>query len=266
MLSLSADGGMLVAEASELSATEILAQLQVYDGTFPRAALEAAARGDAAVRDGLLAMLEAAAQNPLELPLHASGHLYAMVFLAAWRDRRAFEPLCHFLALPSELVDHVLHEHLDHLLPRALASTCQGRPAALEAAAEVSEAYDYCRIAALRALKILMLQGELPRAQLVDFYRRLIARLPKRIEAFPWDMLVADINEIHPGELEQETRALFAAGLINPYFLRLEHMEADLAADPQDRLAAARLKSENRLIGEPLTEISRFRLFEKSQS
>lgn len=245
---------------------EVLSQLQNFQGEFPRLALESAVAQPEAVREGLLAFLIQAAESPLALPLEATGHLHAMILLAAWGEPRAFEPLLHLLALPSELVDHVLAETLESLLPRALASTCQGREGLLMAAAEVNEAYDYCRMAAVKALKILMLAGQLDRTDLLGFYRRLIRALPKRIEAFPWDLLVKEINEIHPAELESDIRGIFAAGLINPYFLREEHLEFDLAPDPQARLEALRHKAENRMMEEPLSVISQLEVFAKKAS
>ena len=248
---------------ANLPPDQILEALARNDGPFPEAALKAALAQPDALKAGLLEILSQAAESADQLPSDARAHRHAMVLLAAWREPDAFGSLLKFLALPSELVDHVLGETLDHLLARSLASTCQGRTGALKAAVENDGFYDYCRIAALRALKILMLQGELERRELVSFYRQLISRTPKRIDAFPWDMLVREINEIHPGELEADIRNIFAAGLINPYFLREEHMEVDLATHPEQRLEAARLKPENRLIEDPLTEISRFAVYVK---
>lgn len=243
-------------------AEAVLSALEIFRGTFPRQALEAAAAGEPAVREGLLLNLQTAAAEPLKLSPQATGHLIGMVLLAAWREPRAFAPLLQLLALPAELVDHVLHETVDTLLPRALASTCAGREAELVALAEVAEAYDYCRMAAIRALKIQVLQQAWPRAELIGFVRRLISRLPKRIDAFPWDLLIREICQIHPGELAGEFRSLFAAGLVNPYFLRLEHLEAALAEAPEVLEADARELPENRPISEPLTEIAKLRIYE----
>lgn len=247
------------------SPDQILKRLERFEWKYPQTELEAVLAEPEAYRAELLVWLERAGQRPEELPQDTLIHRYAMLLLAQWREPAAFEPLMSWLALPSEIVDLVLGETLEHLLPRALASVAlssgAGRVEALMQAVENPELYDYSRIAALKAIKILMLQGELGRETLIAFYHKLFSRLPKRAEAFPWDILVREINEIHPAELEQDIRRIFSAGLVNPFFLREEHMEVDLSRHPEEHLESARLKAENRLIEDALAEIARFREF-----
>lgn len=229
---------------------------------FPDAALETALTDTQGPEMGLLSLLERAGSQPDSLPAQSLAPQIAMIILAARRDQAAFKPLLSLLALPSELIDHVLGESLEYLLPRALATVSVGH---LEGHVDLlmqevlnQERYDYCRIAALRSLKILVLQGALGRETLIAFYHKLLSKLPKRLDAFPWDMLVREINEIHPAELEQDIRRIFAAGLVNPYFIREEHMEIDLSKHPEEHLEAARLKPENRPIEDINLELRRF--------
>lgn len=245
-----------------MTKTELLGFLSNKLQDFPDPALEAALQDPLGLNAGLLALLERAGSQPGELSAQSYGPRVAMVILAAEREPQAFEPLLNLLTLPAELVDHVLGDSLEYLLPRALATTVagqlEGRVEALMQQVLNQDRYDYCRIAALRALKVLMLQGELGRETLIAFYHKLFAKLPKRLEAFPWDLLIREINEIHPAELEQDMRHIFAAGLVNPYFVRQEHMEVDLSKHPEAHLEAARLKIENRLIEDVETELRRF--------
>ena len=239
----------------------IIADLKQIQGEVPVAAIEAALAAPENVKEALLALLSEFARQPETLPFGAIAHWHAMLLLAQWRESRAFDSLSKFLELPAEMVDHVLGETLDTLLARALASTCHNRAKQLFQAVENPQNYDYCRIAALKALTILMLQGELARESLIEFYHDLMLKLPRLADAFPWDLLVREINEIHPAELEHPIRKLFADGLINPHFLRVEHMESALSQSPNQLLEATRRKPEYQIIKDALAEIRELAIY-----
>jgi DUF971 family protein len=77
-----------------------------------------------------LAELERVAQNPVQVAAEAEDDnalfSWAYLFLAAWRDTRAWQPMLAVLRAPYETVDLLLGDALFENYGRALASVCPG--------------------------------------------------------------------------------------------------------------------------------------------
>jgi hypothetical protein len=144
-----------------------------YHETCPDEALAAALAAPQWSTEPLLAELAACAADPAPRCDDEAGwmlHLYATLLLAAQRQTRAFEPLLAIARLPGETLEALLGDHLTESLPRALAATCPvGGEAALKALACDTQVYFWSRSAALRALALRALEGDYPRARLVDW-------------------------------------------------------------------------------------------------
>lgn len=243
---------------AKMTPEQVLSELTQPSAQLPEAALLAALAHPEEHKAGLIQLIEQAALQPGTLAPDALGHHYAMVLLAYQKAPEAFHPLLELLSLPAELVDYVLASSLEQRLARCLASSAHLRVESLQQAAYNANNYEYCRLAAIKALKILYLQSEWSRPALISFYQQLIAGLPRQLEAFPWDLLAAELLEIHPQGLVSELRAMFKEGLIPPFFLSLESFEKALHQDLEQTVQLAQAKPENQFILEPLTEIRKF--------
>jgi Protein of unknown function (DUF1186) len=84
---------------------EIIAELENYNGTFPRLALERAIAEREAITPILLATLEEWKSKLEELSERPNYflHMYAMYLLAQFRESQAYQPIVEFFSVPGEI-------------------------------------------------------------------------------------------------------------------------------------------------------------------
>ncbi|MBV8656835.1 MAG: DUF1186 domain-containing protein [Burkholderiales bacterium] len=225
---------------------DIEGALRHYDDAFPQAALEQALAQYDAIAPHLVAELEACMTAPDMRCDDESGwmlHLYAMHLLAAKRDERGFAPLLGMAHLPGETLENLLGDHLTEGMPRAMAATCpQGGDAQLMTLAEDRSAYLWSRSAALRALALRALEGDLPRAELLAWLDEAGTREAERmvddkLQPVPdtdtdyLSELVITLEEIGGNELAAKVAEWFDDGLIDDNFSKPEDAAARLARD-----------------------------------
>ncbi|GAB3260579.1 hypothetical protein GCM10027296_33890 [Chitinimonas naiadis] len=231
------------------------ADLARFQERFPELALLAVLHQPAAYSDALLAELQACASEPQKRTDDAEGwmlHLYAMHLMATLRDTRAFTPLLGIARLDGETLENLLGDHLTEGLPRALAATCPGNEAALQAMASDRGAYFWSRSAALRALALRTLEGDYPRADLLAWLQTESEREAERMvddklqpeqgtETDYLSELVVTMEEIGASEMAPRVAEWFEDGLIDDAFLEpaesQKRLERDWASCQQDELA-----------------------------
>lgn len=233
----------------------IAAELERFHERFPGAALQAVLQQPEAYVPQLLEELAACAAAPAQRTDDADGwmlHLYAMHLLATLREPRAFAPLMAITRLDGETLENLLGDHLTEGLPRALAATCPADEAALQALAGDRNAYFWSRSAALRALALRTLEGDHPRAALLDWLQAEGEREAERMvdeklrpeqgtETDYLSELVVTMEEIGAVELAPRVAEWFEDGLIDDAFLdpsesnkRLERSWEDCRRDELD--------------------------------
>ena len=235
--------------------------LQYEKTSPPEDALLAALAHPNEFRDCLIEYLEQAAYKPGTLAADAMGHHYAMILLAYHQEPDAFGLLLALLRLPETLLDYILRDSLEQRLARCLASTCGSRFQLLEKSVLDADVSAYAKIAALQALKILYLQDQWPRTELIRFASELFLKLPHQLAVIPWDLVVKELLEIYPLELQNQIQEIFEQEIIPVYFLSVSVLNETLGRDQDLVLQAARQKTKNQLILEPLDEVMAFDVF-----
>ncbi|QDQ27111.1 DUF1186 domain-containing protein [Chitinimonas arctica] len=171
-------------------------------------------------------------------------HLYAMHLLAALRDARGFQPLLQIARLDGETLEELLGDHLTEGLPRALAATCPGDEAALQALAADRSVYFWSRSAALRALALRTLEGDYPRSELLAWLEQEAGGEAERMvdeglqpeqgtDSDYLSELVVTMEEIGAGELLPAVSEWFDDGLVESSFNKLDETSKRLQRDWQ---------------------------------
>ena len=204
-----------------MSPGEIIAQLMRVQRRPPVEALRAAEEHRAELTPRLLVSLDEVIARPailgddpdLQLPF------FAMYLLAAWRETRAHPLLLGFLRLPGDQCVDLSGDIVTQDMNRMLAQTAGGDPRGLVALAGDPAVNQWARCAAIKALSLLMVWGELPREALVAHYRELIgAEGPPRDLDDPGPVLAEYICcalDFQLIELRDELLALMDRGWID---------------------------------------------------
>ncbi len=209
---------------------DILKQLEVNEGTFPREAVLQAIKQQEAITPELLRILEDARDNLEYIAEHDDyfAHIYAMYLLAQFREVRAYPLLTQFFSIPGEMASDVTGEVVTSDLCRILASVSGGDSRLMMEMAENESADDYVRNAALQGLICLVASGDQTREDVIVYYQSFFrGRLPREYLVF-WDLLVSSSTDLYPEELYEDIKQAYEEGLIESFFIGLEDVESTL--------------------------------------
>lgn len=213
---------------------EILQELEPYTQKFPVDALRAAIEQREAITPELLRIVEAIAANPTEFAQRDDYMLpvFALYLLAQFREKRAFPAVVKMFSAPGETSYKLVGDTVTEGLKQIFASVYDGNPAPLYGLIENEEADEYVRDAAINATLVLENTRQMPRAEVIEYFRSLFHGKLQRKHSFAWNGLVCAIADLPAPELLEEVRQAYSEGLVDEGVVDLAGVERD-AANPQ---------------------------------
>lgn len=242
---------------------EILKDLELNTGVFPKEALEAAIVNKDKITQDLLTIIQQATDNAeslLEKPNYWA-HIYAMYLLSQFREKRAYPLLVEFFSLPGEISKDLTGDVVTESLHSILASVCCGDTSLITKLVEQQDIDEYTRDAALKALVTLVACGEKPREEVLAYYKSLFGGILTREPSWVWNSLVSCCVDLYPQELYEDIKQVFEEGLIDPFFIGFEDVEDRLKLGKDKTLA--KLKSEYTLIDNTIEELKWWACFKQ---
>ena len=193
---------------------EILKELELYTGQFPKKAMQAAIEQRQAIIPELLRALERAAENPVKFAEQKDYmlHLFAMYLLAQFREKRAYRPIVKIFSAPGETPFDLAGDTVTERLKRILGAVWDGDPGPLQGLVEDDNANEYVRNAALYAFIVLVDSGQMSREAVVAYYRSLFQGKLKRAYSYTWTGLVKSVADGSPAGCCRRPRAPRSAG------------------------------------------------------
>ena len=168
---------------------EILKDLEPYTRKFPMAAVREAIEQREAITPELLRIVEAIAANPTEFA-QRDGYMlpvFALYLLAQFREKRAFPAVVKMFSAPGETSYQLVGDTVTDGLKRILASVYDGNPAPLHGLIENEQADEYVRDAAINAILVLEHTGQMPCAEVIEYFRNLFHGRLHRTPSFAWN-------------------------------------------------------------------------------
>jgi hypothetical protein len=244
---------------------QIKKELERYNRVFPREALKEAIARKEEITPFLLDALVYAKDNAEELINdNYMAHTYALYLLAQFREKRAYPLIIDLFSLPGDITLDLTGDIVTEDLGRMLASVSCGDTSLIKQLAENEAANEYVRDSAIRALICLMAEGELPREEVVTYFKSLFhTNLPKGPNLLV-NFLVSCAVDIYPEELYEEVKEAFDKGLVDEWFMDLKFVESRLKEEKESALA--RLKAENYIfIRDTIAEMEQWDSFQPSK-
>lgn len=234
---------------------EILKELEFYNGSFPRRALEEAIARRDEIIPALLEYIDKAEQNAEDLLEQENymAHIYAMYLLAQFREKRAYPLIVRFFSLPGELTLELTGDVVTEDLGRILASVSCGDPSLMIELVENEQANEYVRSAALRGLLTLAACGERSREEIMSIYKSFFTERLARRPSFVWSNLVSYATDLYPEEVYDDIKQVFEEELVDSSVIDLEWVDEHLTFGKEHTLAI--LREENKLIEDTIGEI-----------
>jgi hypothetical protein len=245
-----------------MTVPEIIAALTPYTRHFPRAAVEAAMAQREEVTPDLLRALEEAAKSPEKFASPANMlHLFASYLLAQFRDKRAYRPLTGMLAAPGDMAYKLFGETITGRIDNILASVYDGDPEPVKRLVEGEDMYDYVRGAAVDTFMVLAHTGQIPRQEVVDYYRDLFRGKLRREYHQVWNALACAVADLPAPELVGDLRQVYEDGLVDPGYAELADLESD-ALVPFEKKEDWKREKLTSLVSDAVSEMSWWAAFD----
>ncbi len=218
---------------------EIIDSLQFNTERFPRRAIQQAIANREAITPQLIEILEYVEQNIDEVYEQEKymAHIYALYLLAQFREKHAYPLIYKFFSIPGEISLDVTGDLVTEALDRILASVSHGDTSLIKSLLENEEANDYVRNAALRALMVLVVQGQLSREEMVEYCKSLFREKLTREHSHIWNGLTVVSTELYPEELYEDIKQAFDEELVDPFFVGIEDVQKSLEEGKEKVLA-----------------------------
>jgi len=236
---------------------EIVKELELNYGTFPRQAVEAAIANRERITPELLRIIEEATQNVEALYYRERymAHLYAMYLLAQFRERRAYPLIVDFFSIPGEITLDMTGDFVTESLGRVLASVSWGDTSLMEKLIENEAANEWVRGAALRGLVTLVACGEKSREEVMAYYQSLFRGRLAREYSHVWDGLLSCSTELYPEEVYEDIEQAFEDDLVDETFIDLEWVRERLAVGKEAVLSDLKRGRSHELIEDTVGEM-----------
>ncbi|MEL6249816.1 MAG: DUF1186 domain-containing protein [Cyanobacteria bacterium J06627_15] len=213
--------------------------------TFPEQTVRAAIEQQEAITPRLLQVLEETGQD-LEAVREQSEymlHIYAMFLLAQFRETRAYPLLYQIAATPGDIVYDIMGDVLTEDFGRILASVCGGDLSLIKQLIEAPDVDDSVRGAGLQALLTLVVEGEISRESVLDYFQQVLAPIDEQDSPLGTAIAIYALD-LTPNEAILTTlRAAYEKGVVDPVWSDLDDFSGALKEDPTE---AAEYLKQNR--------------------
>lgn len=213
-----------------MAVAQILAELEPYTGRFPMQAMREAVQQQEAITPELLRAVEAVAENPEQYACREGNmlHISALYLLAQFREKRAYPSVVKMFSAPGETPFELAGDTVTERLDRIFACVYDGNPALLQGLVENEGANEYVRNAAIRSFVVLAHTGQMPREQVVEYFRSLFREKLPRTYSYVWTALAVAVSRLPAPELLEDVRQAYQADLLEINHQDLEHFEREM--------------------------------------
>jgi hypothetical protein len=251
-----------------METVEILHQFERFNGSFARAAVDAAVAHRKEITPELLRILERSVDQAAQLDAEGDymAHLYAMFLLAQFRETRAYSLVVRFSSLPGDLLYSLCGDFITEDLGRVLASVCGGELAGIQSLIENEATDEWVRGAALSSLVTLVAARQKSRDEIVSYFAGLFRGKLVRKWSHVWDSLVSYSSDLYPEELLDDIKQAYEEGLVDPGYIRFDGVKRDVAVG-KDRIFA-RLADDphRRLVEDTVAEMGCWACFREDRA
>lgn len=202
---------------------EILEALDHYDGSYKRAAVNAALEVREEITPHLIGLLENILVDPQKyLDEEHDAHPYALVLLAHWREQKAQEVIVKIFSLPGDIANDLFGDMKTETLPIALFLTCGGSIDKIRELVLNKNANEYCRGSALKAMAYAAASGIAQRVETMNFFATLFTGNEAEPASYFWSELACCILDLYPEGYMDVIKKAYDDGLIDPGYVDLD--------------------------------------------
>ncbi len=159
-------------DIKEFKIPEILESFKIADGVYKRQQVDAAVKLKNEITPYLINILEKVLADPYKYSEDGNffDHIYAFILLGHFKETRAHQVIVDLFSLPDKIPDQMFGDMITEHLPGVLFNTCVGSFESIKALILNKNANPYCRNSACRAMAYGVIEGYLPRKEVLTFF------------------------------------------------------------------------------------------------
>jgi hypothetical protein len=188
-------------------------------------------------------------------------HMFASYLLAQFRDKRAYRPLTEILAAPGDTADELFGDTITERMDNILASVYDGDPEPIKRLIEGEDVDEFVRGSAVETFMVLTHTGQMPRQEVVDYYRELFRGKLRRENHQVWNALACAVADLPAPELVEDLRQAFKDDLVDLSYAHLATLERD-ALVPFEKKDDWKREKLTSLVSDAVTEMSWWAAFD----
>jgi hypothetical protein len=236
--------------------TGIIKALEIFDGKYKRKEIDEAVKRKEEITPYLIDILKKVSDEPwcyVDTKDNESnywGHIYAVMLLSHFRESSAHDLIVELFSLPGEMSHDLFGDIVTEDLPAILYSTCGGSLERIKEMILNKVADEFCRSAALRAMVYAVVDGIVPRDEVIRFFASLfpsgkVDEEDKDDELYT--QLANAVCDIYPEELMDKIKKAYEQDLIDPFSIELDDFEYALGLGKEGALGMVKKDMERRL-------------------
>ncbi|MFK0572927.1 DUF1186 domain-containing protein [Endozoicomonas sp.] len=252
-----------------MTTEEILNELNLWEGYFPTAAVEAAIEQQQTITPHLLAHLqhlvdlgeEAREEEDDEHHGDQGLTMFTVYLLAQFREAGAYPLIYRLMSAWEGSAFFHLGDIVTEGLSRILASVCQGDTTLIKRLVESNGVNPYVRSAALHSLITLYSEQALSRDDLLSYFKSMFRLHPIREPNLIWNSLVICSEAMRFSELLPDIRQAYKEGLATNRFAALKDVEVEIETEYDD---LRRLSYDKHYITDTIAELKGWAAFQEA--
>ncbi|MBN1904956.1 MAG: DUF1186 domain-containing protein [Deltaproteobacteria bacterium] len=194
------------------------------------------------------------------------GHSYALLLLGHFKEKSAHELILKLFSLPDEKSSDLFGDMVTETLPNLLLNTCGGCFDGIKELALNTNAYEYCRGSALKAMNFGVVEGFISREEVLSFFKTILENRKSEPSSFLFDELASCICDLYPEELMDIITECYEDDYIHPGYIGLDSFEEALKAGKEECLERIKRDMECRCLDDIHTVMSGWACFEENQN
>jgi len=238
----------------------LLEKISYNDGEFPRRELEEIiSRKEEAIPE-LLNILQDVSDHPEKYSEQPNyfGHIYAFYLLAQFRVKELNPLFFRILKMPGEMLEQLLGDFLTEAGGRVIATNYDGNIEPLKEMIEDEKVYSYARGQFVSALTILVLNNQIEREVVIDYYQTLLRGKSLIQDVFTEVVICCD--RLYPVEVYEDIKSAYRNDLIDSWMINLGDIERTLAQSKEEVLSK-NTHGYDRLIENTIEELENWHCF-----
>lgn len=208
-----------------MKTTELITSLKTYDGKYKKTEIEELLNRKEEAIPLLINVLEQVLEDIdgyTDAKKDYWDHLYAFNFLGSLCVEKSHDIIIKLFSLPNSIPDLLWGDTVTEDLSVMLLRTCGGDLTKIKSLIENNEVYVYCRSAAVDTLAYAMVNGDIERHELIEYYRGLLLDKPdisNEDEIIFYNSMVCTVCYVYPEELMELIKDCFDKGYIDNSYI-----------------------------------------------